>query len=52
MASYATVPAADLESEATLLNSKPKTTDDGADSEQNQQWVFTCPAEGDCGNQV
>ena len=27
-------------------------TDDGADSEQNQQWVFTCPAEGDCGNQV
>ena len=28
------------------------TTDDGADSEQNQQWVFTCPAEGDCGNQV
>ena len=25
MASYATVPAADLESEATLLNSKPKT---------------------------
>ena len=109
MASYATVPATDLESEATLLNSKPKTktsllvggvaaaafvlgvlsmtalstspsvrsaafdantgrtdpiniilfgskeraeTDDGADSEQNQQWVFTCPAEGDCGNQV
>ena len=53
MASYATVPAADLESEATLLNSKPKTkTYDGADSEQNQQWVFTCPAEGDCGNQV
>ena len=25
MASYATVPAADVESEATLLNSKPKT---------------------------
>ena len=25
MASYATVPATDLESEATLLNSKPKT---------------------------
>ena len=25
MASYATVPAADLDSEATLLNSKPKT---------------------------
>ena len=58
MASYATVPA-DLESEATLLNSKPKTktsllawdcfTDDGADSEQNQQWVFTCPMEKDCG---
>ena len=24
MASYATVPAADLESEASLLNSKPK----------------------------
>ena len=24
-------------------------TDDGADSEQNQQWVFTCPMEKDCG---
>ena len=101
MASYTTVPAADLESEATLLNSKPKTktsllvggvaaaafvlgvlsmtalrtspsvrsvafdantgrTDpiniilfgSKERAETPKQWVFTCPAEGDCGNQV